>query len=565
MSGSAALLQGANVAAAPAPKRKLPVISVQALLDVQQTLTAVERFADLHESGEVGEPHQIYRDLLPIARPKNGQQYAFEVDLDACTGCKACVTGCHSMNGLDEGETWRGVGLLHGGTSEQPAARLVTSSCHHCVEPACMAGCPVNAYEKDAVTGIVKHLDDQCIGCQYCTLMCPYDAPKFNKRLGIVRKCDMCSDRLEHSEAPACVQACPNGAISIRIVDQLSMIQASEAHSFLPSTPSPENTIPTTRYKTNKALPPNMLSADFYSVKAEHSHPALVIMLTLTQLSVGAFVLGLGLETLTGRALGSPLAQAAFACFLAVLALGASVFHLGRPWLFFRAVLGLRTSWLSREALCFGFFAKLAILYGVLLALPSALQLPYGAVVAEVAHMARIGAAVFGTLGVFSSVMVYVATKRVQWQFEETGIRFFGTSLILGAAAVLTVSAAPSETPLAAQDFRALLGLIAGVTLVKLVFEARVFGHLRGARQSVLKRQALLLTGQLRSATMLRFGVALFAGGALPAALLAIGDHGSHLGVTGPILLLLLLAGELAERYLFFSAAPASQMPGPLP
>ena len=35
------------------------------------------------------------------------------------------------------------------------------------------------AYEKDPVTGIVKHLDDQCFGCQYCTLACPYEAPKY--------------------------------------------------------------------------------------------------------------------------------------------------------------------------------------------------------------------------------------------------------------------------------------------------------------------------------------------------------------------------------------------------
>ena len=41
----------------------------------------------------------------------------------------------------------------------------------------------------------------------------------------------------------------------------------------------------------------------------------------------------------------------------ACLALGASVLHLGRPQYAFRAVLGLRTSWLSREALGFGLFA----------------------------------------------------------------------------------------------------------------------------------------------------------------------------------------------------------------
>jgi len=204
---SAAMLGRVEAKEDVRPRRKLPLLSVDALLSEQQTLTAVERFSSLHDAGEVPEKHKIYSELLPLSKPGVGQQYAFEVDLDACTGCKACVAGCHTMNGLDEGETWRGVGLLSGGTAETPAARLVTSSCHHCVEPACMAGCPVQAYEKDPITGIVKHLDDQCFGCQYCTLMCPYDAPKYNKRLGIVRKCDMCSSRLENSEAPACVEA----------------------------------------------------------------------------------------------------------------------------------------------------------------------------------------------------------------------------------------------------------------------------------------------------------------------------------------------------------------------
>src|SRR5690606_1322723 len=103
---------------------------------------------------------------------------------------------------------------------------------------------------KDPLTGIVKHLDDQCFGCQYCTLMCPYDAPKFSAERGIVRKCDMCSDRLAHDEAPACVQACPNEAIAIRIVEQAEAIQTSEAGMFLPGAPTPEHTVPTTVYKT---------------------------------------------------------------------------------------------------------------------------------------------------------------------------------------------------------------------------------------------------------------------------------------------------------------------------
>jgi formate dehydrogenase iron-sulfur subunit len=135
-------------------------------LNEQRQLTAVEKFAQHHAAETIPLQSKYYRDLIPLELPRAGQQYAFEVDLDACSGCKSCVTACHSMNGLDAGEVWRSVGLLVGGTPELPMMQMVTAACHHCAHPACMDGCPVLAYEKDPLTGIVKHLDDQCIGCQ---------------------------------------------------------------------------------------------------------------------------------------------------------------------------------------------------------------------------------------------------------------------------------------------------------------------------------------------------------------------------------------------------------------
>ena len=161
------------------------------LLAEQQSLTPVGRFAQKAARGETPAHARYYRDFIPLTKPAPGTQYAFAVDLDACTGCKACVNACHSLNGLDEGEIWRTVGVLVGGTPDQPYQQTITTACHHCAQPACLLGCPVAAYEKDATTGIVRHLDDQCIGCQYCILKCPYDVPKYSTARGIVRKCDM--------------------------------------------------------------------------------------------------------------------------------------------------------------------------------------------------------------------------------------------------------------------------------------------------------------------------------------------------------------------------------------
>lgn len=543
-------------------KRRLPLLPVAALLDAQHTLTAVERFSKLHEDPSAPLHAKYYKDLVPLSSPKAGEQYAFEVDLDRCTGCKACVTACHNQNGLDDDEVWRTVGLLHGGHAGSPAQQTVTTSCHHCVEPACLLGCPTQAYEKDPITGIVKHLDDQCFGCQYCTLMCPYDAPKYNKSRGIVRKCDMCSDRLAHGEAPACVEACPNGAIAIRVVDKTAIVETSEARHFLPGAPTPEHTLPSTRYATQKAMPANMLPADFYTTSPEHSHPPLVVMLTLTQLSVGAFVCGLLLEHSAPGGVGRPLAEAVFACALAFLALGASVFHLGRPLLAWRAVLGLRTSWLSREALVFGLFAQLGVAYAASAATPLLPSFPGSRTLGGLSSALHLGASIVGLAGVFCSVMVYVATRREQWSPLHTGLKFFGTTALLGAASILAVSA--FMLPAAAlPQMRLPLEIVLASAAIKLAFEGRELLHARDLRQSALKRVAIVMLGDLRRATIVRFALLMVGGLLLPLTALAAHTASARRPVA-LAMLAFLVAGELAERYLFFRAAPASRMPGGL-
>ncbi|MEI6537518.1 MAG: DmsC/YnfH family molybdoenzyme membrane anchor subunit, partial [Verrucomicrobiaceae bacterium] len=320
---------------------------VDKLLAEQKELgTAVTLFSGWHETTH-SEPLQAryYRDLIPLNKPVRGEQYAFEVNLDQCTGCKACVAACHSQNGLDEDESWRDVGLLLG-DDYTPYQQTITSACHHCTDPACANGCPVLAYEKDPDTGIVRHLDDQCIGCSYCILKCPYDVPKFNKKRGIVRKCDMCQGRLAVGEAPACVQACPTQAIAIRIV-KIELKQ--ESHSrLLPGLIESSYTKPTTRYISSKPVPQTADAADAEIPRMEEAHTPLAVMLVLTQLATGAFAF----------AQNSAMRWIGFTA--AVAGIAASVLHLGQPLKAWRCFLGWRKSWLSREILAFGFFAPLA-------------------------------------------------------------------------------------------------------------------------------------------------------------------------------------------------------------
>jgi formate dehydrogenase iron-sulfur subunit len=588
----ALLPRAAETAPAPASARAgAPRLSVlDAILAEQQDLTAVERFAHKHDKGHLPGGGKTYRDLIPMTAPAAGQQYAFEVDLDVCTGCKACVTGCHNMNGLDEGEVWRTVGVLHGGTPEAPSQQTVTTSCHHCLEPACLSGCPVKAYEKDPVTGIVKHLDDQCIGCQYCVFMCPYDAPKYSKDRGIVRKCDMCSDRLAHGEAPACVASCPNEAIRITVVDLTAAIQATEASAFLPGAPTPADTLPTTVYKSARVAPRNMLPADFYSTSPEHAHPPLVVMLVLTQLSVGAFVLQFLVQSLMApaaqaaaeaRALG--MRGALCALGLAMVAMGASTLHLGRPRYAFRAFLGLRTSWLSREIIGFSLYAGLAAAYAGSFFLPPLLGERLGRfepLVASLVPALGYAAAGAGIAGVLCSVMVYAATRRQHWRAETTGGKFLLTAVVLGAATVLLVSmatAGATATPSGLPAFvtwgahQILSELLLGAAAVKMLSELATFLHLRDPHHTVLKRTAILMARDLRSFTLVRFVTGAAGGLVLPTISMLLIRHATQTGTPVSRAALVTLAaasfalclvGELLERFMFFAAAPASKMPG---
>ena len=543
---------------------------VDLLLAEQQVTTAVEKFSQRHADQVEPLQARYYRDLIPLATPQAGEQYAFEVDLDLCSGCKACVTACHNQNGLDETEAWREVGLLHGGTAASPVMQHVTTACHHCLDPGCLNVCPVKAYEKHPVTGIVKHLDDQCIGCQYCVLACPYDVPKYNKQKGIVRKCDMCSDRLASGEAPACVQACPHEAIRITIVRARDVVANCETSQFLPGAPEPQLTLPTTNYKSSKPLPRNVLPADYYSVHREHAHLPLVFMLVLTQLSVGAFIFERWMDSWTGvSCAGLQRWQSTCALVLGLLALGASTLHLGRPQYAFRAVLGLRTSWLSREIVAFGAFATAAMADAALHHWGGEFGLAY--------LEAWIGNAVVatGVAGVLCSVMVYHRTRRVFWNGLRSGLRFLLTTALLGVATTLLMFALGGFADGMADSgltgrYLLLCQLLAGLTTAKLLFEAAVFLHLGRKQNTPLKRSARLMAGELIDAVRVRFVCGAIGGIALPLFLMmdqqnsVNGYPSAAMPALAALAFVLSLGGELVERYLFFSAVASPKMPGGL-
>ena len=397
----------------------------------QADLAPVEQFSLVSDAATVS---GTWQSRIPLTRPLAGQQYAFDVNLDVCTGCKACVTACHNVNGLDEGESFRTVGLLTGPTFQQ----TVTTACHHCVDPACLNGCPTNAYEKDALTGIVAHVEGKCLGCGYCTWTCPYEVPRYNTGRGVVRKCDMCRGRLAVGEEPACVQSCPNGAISITLVDTAVLAKEIVGQVLVPTAPPSEVTVPTTTYHSDWGLPGGLTAAGATLGGGGRSHDPLVAMLVLSQAAAGALAVDV--------ALGPRRATATTALLLAVVGLAVSILHLGRPGRAWRSLAGIRHSWLSREVAALSLFTALAA----------------GALIAGSAPV-RAAAALAGLAGVACSAMLYVVTRRPSWRAAVTGPRFALSCVVAGSAvAVATGAGRPGGL------------LLAGSLAVKLAWEAVV-------------------------------------------------------------------------------------------
>jgi formate dehydrogenase iron-sulfur subunit len=513
----------------------------QLLAEQKQLQTPVAQFSDVHHRRKP-DLADHYRSLIPLTKPGQGEQYAFEVSLDRCTGCKACVSACHSLNGLDDDEAWRDVGVLLGGSDSPAWQQTVTTACHHCADPACMNGCPVGAYEKDVDTGIVRHLDDQCIGCSYCILKCPYDVPKYSKKRGIVRKCDMCHQRLAVGEAPACVQACPTEAIRIVKVtqDKSSSARAEALHTDLfnltqrhPDSGIPDSsvTLPTTRY-VGREVPHSATAADQESLVPQHPHWPLVLMLMLTQAGVGLLSTARGdtAITLTGAAI-----------FFS--GMGASVFHLGQPLKAWRFFLGLRTSWLSREILAFSLFAPLPAALAALALRPYFPKLPIPAFIMEllplVTQITQLSAVAVGGVAVFTSVMIYHDTQRSLWRFPLGATRFFGT-----VASFATLGNFIAHPTLVAGS------IFTAAVILKMIPELRLLklGEDSATAWSPDTHSARLQLGPLGPFLRARF---------------ALATTSLFVAMAQPWLALpLLLLAELFERQIYFQSVQAPKMPG---
>ena len=133
-------------------------------------------------------------------------------EVKKCLGCKSCEIACAVAHSLTK-DLFKSIGeevkslprkkVLGGKDKNYPV------SCRHCKEPKCVDACMSHALSYDADIGLVIHDETRCVGCWMCVMVCPYAAIRPNIKTRIPLRCDKCKDRDE----PACVKACPTGAI----------------------------------------------------------------------------------------------------------------------------------------------------------------------------------------------------------------------------------------------------------------------------------------------------------------------------------------------------------------
>ncbi|GAB4407025.1 MAG: 4Fe-4S dicluster domain-containing protein [Thermodesulfovibrionales bacterium] len=147
------------------------------------------------------------------------------IDIERCTACKSCEIACSVQHSKSKDlftaifEFPPPIRRIH---VEKALSFSYPSKCMHCSDAPCMMACPVGAIYRDMDLGSVHVNKDRCMGCWMCAMVCPFGAIKADPYLKIARKCDFCRKRVKEGRLPACVEACPTGALRFGEVDELS-------------------------------------------------------------------------------------------------------------------------------------------------------------------------------------------------------------------------------------------------------------------------------------------------------------------------------------------------------
>jgi formate dehydrogenase iron-sulfur subunit len=166
-------------------------------------------------------------------------KYGWLIDLDKCTGCRACQVACKRWNDLPaevtefndkwtnpkdlSPTTWTHMDFLELDNNSQDYGFewvFVKRQCWHCDNPACLDSCPVDAIQKYDEGPVVID-QSKCTGCKYCVDACPFGIPRYDSQTDKVYKCNFCFDRIANDLLPACIKSCTTGAMEFGDIETI--------------------------------------------------------------------------------------------------------------------------------------------------------------------------------------------------------------------------------------------------------------------------------------------------------------------------------------------------------